>query len=579
MKDRNMVNSQAMSGAVGVAEVVARTTKPIVFGMPGGHMIQLFDAIRDHGDDIDVRLVREESLATVMAESWGRLTGRPAFVVAQGAWVLGNGSIGVMEALLGSSPMVILIDGTEGGSRSHHGPYQGGLGGWGAYSLPAAMQAITKQVFVACDATQAVQMTQLAIKHALTGQPGPVAVIFHSRSLNEMIDPSTQPTIYLDGDYLPYRANMPGDAELANAGELLGRADRPVIIAGSGCRLSGAEDALMQLARSADIPVVTTPAGKGTFPETDPLSAGVIGPFGQEAANELVRLADTVLAIGTKLSPTDTGNSTLINPESHRIIQVDVEPRNLAWTYPLDAAVIGDARSTLERLIPLVSELQGDGRARVQQARRAGYFTRVGARPEFGGRDVAEVLSDVLPPEIVLACDAGENRLFMLHDFVVQPGGTVLQPNGGGGMGYAVPAATAAAIARPGSFAVAVCGDGGFGMSLQGVLTAHELGVRLLVVVMDNNALGWVLHGQGDRPIASKFAQVDFAAVSAGLGARAASVDSRAALTQAVADSLTYDGVTVVIARTALIDQFQDVMTSIDHDDVETVDAGDGSSK
>lgn len=564
------VGVNGMTGAEGVAAVIAATEAPMVLGMPGGHMIQLFDALRDHTESVDVRLVREESLATFMAEAWGRLTSRPAFVVAQGAWVLGNGSIGIMESLLGSSPMVVLIDGTEGGTRSHHGPYQAGLGGWGSYSLPAAMQAIAKEVFVAHDATQAVQMTQLAIKHSLTGQPGPVAVIFHSRSLSSVIDADSEPAIYLHGDYLPYRANEPAESDVASVVELLDAAERPVILAGNGCRLSRAEGVLASLAKDRGIPVVTTPAGKGTYPEDDELAGGVIGPFGQESANQLLQSADFVLAVGTKLSPTDTGNGTLIDPARHRIVQVDVEPRNLAWTYPLDASVVGDARSTLSRIAER-STGRWDGRARVDAARAAGYFPRLEPRDEFGGRDVAEVLSGLLPADSVVACDAGENRLFMLHDFVAKAGGTVLQPNGGGGMGYAVPAAAAAALARPGSHAVAVCGDGGFGMSLHAVLTAHELGVRLLVVVMDNDALGWVLHGQGDRPFASEFAAVDFASAAAALGAHATTVTSRREFAEALAPALDRAGVSVIVARTSLVDTYQDVMANVEHDDVESV--------
>uniref|UniRef100_UPI00055E622F thiamine pyrophosphate-binding protein n=1 Tax=Arthrobacter sp. TB 23 TaxID=494419 RepID=UPI00055E622F len=116
------------TGAQGIAHVISSMQDPIVFGMPGGHMVEVFDALRDLGD-VEAVLVREESLGTVMAEAYGRLTDRAAVVMAQGAWILGAGGIGVMEAHLGASPMVVLIDATEGGSYSHHGPYQSGFGG------------------------------------------------------------------------------------------------------------------------------------------------------------------------------------------------------------------------------------------------------------------------------------------------------------------------------------------------------------------------------------------------------------------------------------------------------------------
>ncbi|MHB1164116.1 MAG: thiamine pyrophosphate-binding protein [Candidatus Nanopelagicales bacterium] len=557
-----------MTGARAVANVIARMDDPVVYGMPGGYTMQIFDGLREHGDGIRTVLVREESLGTVMAEAHGRLTGRPAVVMGQGAWVLGNAGIGIMEALLGCSPMVILIDATDHGSFSHMGPYQGGLGGYGAYDLPAAMRAITKRTFVAHDPTQALQMTQLAIKHATTGEQGPVAVIFTSRSVYGTMAPGKEPPAYLDRSHIGPGKPLAPEQDLERIAEFIARSTSPLIIAGNGVRVAGSEEALLALAEKSGIPVVTTPAGKGTFPEDHELALGLMGPFGHESAIAAIGQADLLIALGTKLGTSDTANyhPAMVDPARQVLVQVDVEPLNLSWTQPIDVPVLGDLADALPRLTEIVSVAVGGGAQRVQELRDAhGYFDRefTSTPGKFSARDAVAVLSAELPHDSVVTCDAGENRLYMLRDFQSKRGGTVLQPNGGGGMGYAVPSAASAAFNFPERTCVAVCGDGGMAMTLHGLVTAVELGLRMTVVVLDNQILGWVYHGQKNRIIASEFKDFDYAAIASAIGCRAEAVDDVESFRDAVKASLAHEGVSVIVARTSRDDRYQQIMSSL----------------
>jgi acetolactate synthase-1/2/3 large subunit len=568
--------ARPLTGAQAVAEVIAGQDRPVVLGIPGGYTMRIYDALFPMQDRVETRLVRQESIATVMAEAHGRLTGRPAFVIGQGAWVLGNAGIGIMEAHLGASPVVLLIDATDGGAFSHLGPYQAGFGGYGAYDLPAAMSAITKRTFVAGDPTQALQMTQLAIKHATSGEPGPVAVIFHGRSLFDRLDPAVQPPTYLDRSYASPAAPVAPAAQIDSAVELLRSSSRPVIVSGNGVRLAKAEDRLLAFARAVGAPVATTPAGKGTFPESDELAVGVIGSFGHDTANTVVGDADLVIAVGTKLGATDTANAhpALIDASRQKIIQLDVEPLNLSWTYPADVMVLGDAADTLTRLREQSKGYTSDGTHRVAAARTEyGYFDRpFSSEPgKLSARDVVRILSEELDDEAVVTCDAGENRLFVLRDFKTKPGGTVLQPNGGGGMAYAIPSAIAAAADFQDRAAVAVCGDGGFSMSLHSLVSAVELGVDLTVVVLDNNVLGWVYNGQRGRVIASEFESFDYAAMASAIGASARSVDTLDAAREAIREAKGRRGVSVVVAKTTKEDRYQDVMSALNPHDVYAV--------
>jgi acetolactate synthase-1/2/3 large subunit len=546
-----------------IARVLEEAGIEFVFGMPGGRTGPIFDALYDHGDRIRAVLVREEGLATVMADVYARLTGRPGVAMGQSAFLLTNAGMGIVEAYLAGSPVLLLSDLSDGAPYSHHAPYQAGTGDYGTWDARATIGGYTRQVFVAQQPAQAVQDTQLAIKHALAGPSGPVAVLYHSAALTAEVGPDTSPRLYSTGAYLPPNAATPPTREIEAAARRLAAASRPVIIAGNGVRLAKAQPQLRQLAELLDAPVATTASGKGVFPETHPLALGVFGNFGLEAANAVIGQADVVCAVGTKLGPTDTANENpdLLDPSRQSLIQVDVEPRNASWTFPAEHALIGDAAATL---VSLVSAL-GAGRSRNGHAARATFDVAESTSDETPilPQRLIKELHRALPEDAIVTCDAGENRLFMLHYFQTKDRMEYLQPAAVGGMGYAIPAALAARLVHPNRAVVAVCGDGGFGIGMNGLLTAIEERIPIVVVVFDNGMLGWVRHGQGERPIASKFADFDYAAIARAMGCCAIRVTEASALPGALSEALAAEVPAVVDVVTSARVTFRDVTSPL----------------
>jgi acetolactate synthase-1/2/3 large subunit len=544
-----------------------------VFGMPGGRTGAIFNALYDHRDAIRTVLVREEGLATVMADVYGRLTGRPGVAMGQAAFLLTNAGMGVVEAYLAGSPMLLLSDLSDGAPFSHHAPYQAATGEYGTWDAKATIGGYTKQVFVAHEAAQAVQDTQLAIKHALAGPPGPVAVLYHSAALAGSVGPDTSPRLYPTHGYLPGRtAGAAADQVEAAARRLVG-AVRPVIVAGNGVRLARAQAELLKLSERLGAPVATTASGKGVFPETHPLALGVFGTFGLEAANTVVADADVVLAVGTKLGPTDTAfeNPRLLDPERQTLIQVDVEPRHAAWSFPVEQVLLGDAAVVLGQLDDAIRQAgmsSPDGRAgRAAEAhqRYASFDTAESssdATPILPQRLIKE-LHRALPDDAIVTCDAGENRLFMLHHFQTRLGMEYLQPAAVGGMGYAIPAAMAAKLVHPQRTAVAVCGDGGFGIAMNGLLTAVEQRIPIVVVIFDNGMLGWVRHGQGARPIASDFGDFDYAAIARAMGCFGVRVGQPSELAPALQSALQAEVPAVVDVVTSGRITYRDVTSRL----------------
>ena len=254
--------------------------------------------------------------------------------MGQGSWLLGQGIVGTLEALFGATPMLLLGDLSDGAPYSLHAPYQSATGEYGSWDARTAFSGITKAVFEPHDPVSAVQSVQLALKHARAGQPGPVAVLFHSAALTGQVGPGSVPRLYATSGYLPTVTEAKPD--VSSLTDALRGAESPVLVAGGGVRSAGARAELLRVAEATGAIVVTTAAGKGVFPEEHPLSAGVFGNFGAPGANAALAAADTVLVLGSKLGPSDTANEApgLIDPARQRIIQVDIEPRNAAWTMP-----------------------------------------------------------------------------------------------------------------------------------------------------------------------------------------------------------------------------------------------------
>ena len=192
-----------LEGEVRVADAIVAAMADVgveyVLGIPGGLTGIIWRSLHEH-PTIRPVLVREESLGSYMAEAYGRLRGRPLVVMGQGEWMVGNAGQGYLESLLGSSPMLVLTEMSDGGPLAHHGPYQGGSGDFGAWDAKKALEGVTKRVMVSRHPAQAVQHVQLAVKHALTGDPGPVAVVFDSASLEGKIGPDSVPRLYPRAD-------------------------------------------------------------------------------------------------------------------------------------------------------------------------------------------------------------------------------------------------------------------------------------------------------------------------------------------------------------------------------------------
>ena len=529
-----------------VVRVLEEAGIEFVFGMPGGDTGRIFDALYD-SSKVKTVLVRHEQVGSIMAEMYGRLTGRPGVVMGQGIFLACNALFGALEAVKGASPMLLLGDFTDMAPFMHHAPYQAGTGEHGNYDLRNLFASATKYTAAVYEPKQAMQTLQLAIKHATTGTPGPVAVVFGSRSLAGTVKTGRPPRVYTTERLLAHGIVRPAASDVARVADRLLASSSPVVIAGNGVHASRAWSELAALADLLSIPVATTATGKSAMAEIHPLALGVFGNWGQAVANEVVSTADTVLVVGSRLSPTDTcfENPELLDADRQTFLQIDVEPLNIGRHFPATAAIAADAREALaalcEELRPRLTTATRQGaQRRRDHVAELKVLHRYFAEPEQRSDDVPlrpeRVITELgrtLGERALVTMDAGANRLYMTHYYQSRGAGTVYQPSSIGGMGYALPAALAAKLAFPERDCVAVCGDGGFAMTMNALLTAVQYRIPVVTVVLNNSVLGWVKDGQrrrGNRFIASALGQTDYAKIARAMGCASARIESIADL-------------------------------------------------
>ncbi len=545
------------------AELIVQTLEEAgveyVFGIPGGGTGQIFGLLHGREDRIKTILVRHEQAAAIMADAYARASGKPAVVMGQGLFIGSNASFGIMESMLSSSPMLILTDTSDGGVGMH-AANQSGAGEYGSIDLPAIFRAMTKYTAVAASPKEAVLSAQLAIKHAMSGRPGPAAVVMRSASIGGEVDVESPPFIHNAAGYLNTAKPQSAPADVEKAIQILSESARPVIVAGNGVHVAKAHRQLQELAELWQAPVVTSYKGKAALAETHPLSLGMVGVYGQDAANRLVGEADAVLVIGAKLTPQDTVRERpdVFNPLRQRIIQIDIDERNAGWTFPINLGLVGDAGAIMDQLLDASKDAAESSKPKrqawtsgIDEVKRQTAFyddpeMHRDSSPVTPQRLVA-LLQQTLDPSTVFSLDAGNNRTWMAHLYQSRQANTFFCPGGTAGMGWGLPAAVALKLAYPDRPVACVTGDGGYMMTVNALSTAMQYKLPILCVVFNDNALGMVLdHQPPGKTIASEFVDTDNAAVARGFGAFGVQVRDSRDLPQALRDA-TASGLPAVV--------------------------------
>jgi thiamine pyrophosphate-dependent acetolactate synthase large subunit-like protein len=516
--------------------MLAREGVRHVFGIPGVHNLAIYDALLRQSEITHI-LARHEQGAAFMADGYARASGTPGVVVVTSGPAATNTLTPLAESYAGSVPVFVIMSdiasalvGRDLGAL-HEVPNQIDC----FRPVTRWAEALTETAAIGTTLAAAFELTR-------TSRPGPVALSIPNDLLFARAEVSPPPAA----------ASRRPPCHVADVEAAAGRlraATRPLVITGGGVIAAGAEGELVAVARRLGAPVVSTVGGRGALDERDPLWHSVLPD--RRATADALRAADVVLAVGTKLGHRSLEKLGVTLGAGQTLIHLDLDPAVIGRALKAEIAVIGDARDGLTRLL----EALGDGASATGWDRAWLVGLRRDAGPRFTP-DVAAAIATLrraLPDDAIVVNDQTGLTYWMEHRFPVYAPRTFLYPTGSAVLGYAVPAAIGAKIARPDRAVVAVAGDGGFMFSVAELATAVKYRLPIVFLVINDDRYGAIKYLQ-QRLYAGRWGEADltnpdFPALARAFGARGERLAGIDALPAAIDRALAADGPTLLELR------------------------------
>src|SRR5487761_242777 len=559
----------ASKGAAYIADFLIQQKVPYLFGLCGHGILGLLDGLFDRQDEIKTISVHHEAAAAFMAEAYFRVRQKPVATFTS----CGPGSTNLVVAIAAAfadSSAMLNITGNVPTGQWNRGPFQES----GKYFQGDFVNVLRPYVKRSFQPTRA-EMLPLALRQAFAlmtnGRPGPVHL---DVPLNVFVEPVDETAAERENHWpeANWSRAAADPAAVTEAAQLLRNAERPVIVAGHGVELSGAEPELLAFAEAMRIPVATTPFGKGVFDARHPLSLGATGRNGSYMANAACRNADVILALGTRFDDRATSawlpGFTYAIPPS-QLIHVDIDANEIGRNFQPAIGVIGDAKLVLRQLLDVRGTDIGSARngwldriagwRKKWQAATAAPRTSdaVPIRPE---RFVAD-LRKVVPADGIVLSDVGVHHNWLIAEYDAWKTRTLIQTWGFASMGFGIAGPLGAKLAAPDRPVIAVCGDGGFVMNASAVLTAVEYDIPVVWLVWNNYGYCAIRDQQlgyfgNDRELATSFIDAsgklftaDYAMMARSMGAVGQTVEKPGALAPRIEAAISSGRPTVLDVR------------------------------
>ena len=524
-------------GADKVIEALDRFGVEYVFGHPGGAAMPIFDALLN-SEQIRFVLTRHEQGATHMADGYARATGKPGVVLVTSGPGATNTITGLLTALMDSAPVIALTGQTVTSMLGKDAFQEADVFG---ISMP-----VVKHSYLVRDPNDIPRVMTEAFHIATTGRQGPVLVDLPKDVTQG--DPFPECTAdFPEKVYLPGYTwqTKPAVEVLEAAAALLRRSKRPLLYLGGGCIASGGHEAAKAFAEKTRMPVTNTLLGKGAFPEQHALSVGMLGMHGTAYANKAVVGCDLIMSVGGRWDDRITGKLAEFCPDAKKI-HIDIDPAEYGKVVLPDVFIEGDARQVLEELINHVEPLDTAAWLAQIDEWKEKYPLKYGKRGGLKMQAVVDRLYELTAGRAVVTTDVGQHQMWAAQFYKTAHHRQWLSSGGAGTMGFGFPAAVGAQFGRPEEIVVAICGDGGFQMTLCELATAvvHRLPVKILV--LDNKYLGMVRQWQNlffDNRLSGVDLEgnPDFVKLAESYGAKGFRIKRTADIDKVLRQALDYD--------------------------------------
>jgi acetolactate synthase-1/2/3 large subunit len=558
-----------LSGAQIVVEYLARQRVPYVAGIPGHGSWTLTDALLDRADAIRTLQVMHEQSAVHLADGFYRASGRPILAFTSIGPGATNTVVGMATAYVDSTAVALMTGSTHTHMRGHAVLQE--VERRHAADNPRIFEPIVKEWWQPSRVDELPFVLHRAWNQMLSGRPGPVLL-----DLPMDVQADSADVVLPDPDQREARDGpRPAADDVERAARLMAEADRPVIVAGGGVIGADASGELVALAERLDAPVVTTWMGKGAIDETHPLAAQTIGDTGSTVGNAMAASADVVLAVGCRFTDWSTSSYragvTFAIPPT-KLIQLDVDAREIGKNYPVEVPLLGDARAGLRDLL---EALGPRGEAGAQRStpylaeladRREAWAAQVEVKsgsdavPMTMARAVREIQAATRPDATVVT-GAGLPQGMVKQRWVTRVPRSHITSGGFSTMGFTLPAAIGAQLAEPNRQVLAICGDGDFLQTMQELATVAMLGTPVCTVILDNS--GWISIKGGQQAFFGRTAVTDFigrdglpyspdyGAIGRAFGVASASVDQPGEVRPAVERALASGEPAIIHVRVA----------------------------
>ena len=508
-----------LTGAQIVCESLIKEGVEVIFGIPGGALLPFYDTLPQYPQLRHI-LVRHEQGAAHSADGYARASGKPGVCFATSGPGATNLVTGIATAHLDSSP-VIAITGQVARPFIGKDAFQ-------EIDITGITLPITKHNYLVLSADELAGVIKEAFYIATTGRPGPVLIDIPKDVFTEQADYHYPAKVNLPG-YKPTLRGHP--AQIKKAAQLINQATRPIIVAGRGIIISKAYEELKELAEKAQIPVITTLLGIGSFPENHLLSLGMLGMHGMAYANLAVDNADLLIAIGMRFDDRATAEVSGFAPNA-QIIHIDIDPAEIGKNVRVDVPIVGDCKNILRELNKQVaSQSHPDWIGRLEDWRQEHPSTYIRDCEELIPQYVIRSISEVTDGDAIIVTGVGQHQMWAAQHFCYKKPNSLISSGGLGTMGFDLPAAIGAKIACPEETVWSISGDGSFQMTMQELATIAQEKTAVKIAIMNNGYLGMVRQWQEffyeRRYVATPLSGPDFVKIAEAYGIPGLRVKSR----------------------------------------------------
>ena len=470
-----------LTGSEIIIECLKEQGVDTVFGYPGGTILNVYDALYKHSDEIHHVLTSHEQGASHAADGYARATGRVGVCMATSGPGATNLVTGIATAHMDSVPMVAITANVATGLL--------GRDSFQEVDIAGVVMPITKYSMIVKDIHDLAPAIRRAFTIAQSGRPGPVLVDV----TKDVTAAVTEYTYQEPTPIAPYTAEML-ESDLDQAAKLISEAEKPFIFVGGGAITSGAAEELRKFAHTINSPVTDSLMGKGAFSGEDELYTGMLGMHGTKTSNLGVTKCDLLITVGARFSDRVTGNTAKF-AQNAKIIQIDVDAAEINKNIKVDCSIIGDVKEVLKELNKKIHPKNHDAWVKEVEDMKAKYPLKYN-QEGLTGPYVIEELYRVTKGDAIVVTDVGQHQMWAAQYYKYKEPRTLITSGGLGTMGYGLGAAIGAKFGRPDKVVVNIAGDGCFRMNMNEVATAARNNLPLIEIVINNHVLGMVRQWQ-----------------------------------------------------------------------------------